>query len=119
MQGWSRPNLQHDASEFLLRLMRSGHEGSGCSKWLLVTRRGHQLEVEEHGSGIIHMTLPSTEDGIILNAVVQAWHRQRSQIWDCFDSSRCLQRNETHVAIALKRFGMTEIGCQKYISRHA
>ena len=72
------PQLQHDASDFLLHLLRSGSGGAVLSKWLAVSPHGRHDEIEESGSGIVHMALPPGEDVTCLDNVVQAWRHQDS-----------------------------------------
>ena len=112
LRDWSQPHIQHDASECLLHLLRLG-SGMGISRWRSVTRHGQQLEVEDSGQYLIHMAIPGTEGEIAMTDVIQAWHSQSSNIWQNSECLHCIQGDETHLAIALKRFAYTPEGCAK------
>ena len=112
LRDWSQPHIQHDASECLLHLLRLG-SGMGISRWRSVTQHGQQLEVEDSGQYLIHMTIPDSEGEVAMTDVIQAWHSQTSSIWQNSECLHCIQGDETHLAIALKRFAYTQGGYVK------
>ncbi|CAE7331529.1 unnamed protein product [Symbiodinium sp. CCMP2592] len=104
--GWSRPNQQHDATEFLLHLLRQGSDAPWVSRWLAGTQLGDRFEVEDSGSNVILMPIAGAGDATryTLQECVQAWHMQPSQLWEGKTSLYCLSEFETHVCIVLQRF---------------
>ena len=110
LRGWPRPNEQHDASEFLNFLLCAGVRYTPLSQWISVARRAGATEIVELGAGIIYLDLPPGVDRGIstLQHVIQAWHEQPCNRPDLQEPAHCVQGDETHVALALKRFTWME-----------
>ena len=106
LRGWPRPNEQHDASEFLIFMLCAGVRTTPLSQWVSVARRAGAIEIVELGAGIIYLDMtPGVEGGAsTLQHVLQAWHEQPCNRPGLQDPARCVQGDETHVALALKRF---------------
>ena len=109
--GWSRPGIQHDASEFLLHLFRKGDEAQWVSRWrtgVWLRADNTCFEVEDSGSGVILMPLPTSGaangERRTLQECVALWHTKASQIWADKTSFSCIHEHETHVCIVLQRF---------------
>ena len=104
MQGWSRPAVQHDVTEFLMHILRQGERSSWVGQWQSGTWIADRYELEDTGWGFTPLHVPGAEESYTLQQCLDFWHRRPSQIWGEQTACACIASHETHVCFALQRF---------------
>ena len=108
-EGWIRPSLQHDASEFLLHLLNARDSASELSRWRSYAQTPAGAELESYGHAVVPLHLPQAQDGVTLEECIQAWHPGVANLHHILDG-------ETHVAFVLQRFRASADGIQKILT---
>ena len=114
--GWVRPSLQHDASEFLLHLLNARDSANELSRWRSYAQTPAGAELESYGHAVVPLHLPQVQDGVTLEECIQAWHTQESARHPGVANLHHILDGETHVAFVLQRFRASADGIRKILT---
>ena len=110
-EGWARPSQQHDASEFLTRVLNARDSANELSRWQSYAQTPAGDELESYGHTIIPLHLPRAQDGVTLAECIQAWRMQESA-----RHPGVMNLHHIHGRETLQRFQASENGIQKVLT---